>query len=157
MKYYLILLSILTLASAQHWGSPPGGGPDRDDAKMIKKWKLIEFLDISEDQSDKFFTRVNSFEKEMKSFRKKEKELRESIQELLEEDRLNKKKVSSLMGEYFDLEKEKLALRQKHHEGIGDILTLEQTAKYLVFDHHFKKRIKDHLNNRKGAGRRNRF
>tara|TARA_B110000495_G_scaffold168961_1_gene156131 strand:+ start:207 stop:680 length:474 start_codon:yes stop_codon:yes gene_type:complete len=157
MKYYLILLSISTLASAQHWGPPQGGGFGRENAKMIKKWKLIEFLDISEDQSDKFFTRVNSFEKEMKSIRKKEKELRESIQVLLEEDKLNKKKVSSLMGKSFDLEKEKLALRQKHHEDIGDILTLEQTTKYLVFDHHFKKRIKDHLNDRKGAGRRNRF
>ena len=157
MKYYLILLSILTLASAQYGGSPRDKRGNSDDTKMIKKWKLIEFLDISEDQSDKFFTRVNSFEREMKSIRKKEKELRESIQELLEEDRLNKKKVSSLMGESFDLEKEKLALRQKHHEDIGDILTLEQTTKYLVFDHHFKKRIKDHLNDRKGAGRRNRF
>ena len=93
----------------------------------------------------------------MKSIRKKEKELRESIQGLLEEDKLNEKKVSSLMGEYFDLEKEKLALRQRHHEDIGDILTLKQTTKYLVFDHHFKKRIKDHLNDRKSAGRRNRF
>ena len=93
----------------------------------------------------------------MKSIRKKEKELRESIQGLLEEDKLNEKKVSSLMGEYFDLEKEKLALRQRHHEDIGDILTLKQTTKYLVFDHHFKKQIKDHLNDRKSAGRRNRF
>ena len=157
MKYYLILLSILTLASAQHGGPPRDKRGNSDDVKMIKKWKLIEFLDISEDQSDKFFTRVNLFEKEMKLIRKKEKELRQLIQELLEEDKLNKKKVSSLIEEYFDLEKEKLVLLQKHHEDIGDILTPEQTTKYLVFDHHFKKRIKDYLNDRKGVGRRKKF
>ena len=47
MKYYLILLSISTLASAQYWGPPPVDGHDRENDKMIKKWKLIEFLDIS--------------------------------------------------------------------------------------------------------------
>ncbi|MBC8311477.1 MAG: hypothetical protein H8E72_04180 [Candidatus Marinimicrobia bacterium] len=157
MKRYLILLSILTFSWAQQWGSPSSGGLDPEKVKMIKKWKLIDFLDISEDQSDMFFTRVNSFEKEMKSIRKKEKELRESIHELIEEDKLNKKKVSSLMDQYFELEKEKLDLRQNHHKEIGDILTPEQTVKYLVFDHHFKKRMKDKLNERKGGGRRKRF
>ena len=157
MKYCLTLFSILTLVSAQHRGSSSGAGPDREDAEMIKKWKLIEFLDISEDQSDKFFTRINAFEKEMKSIRKKEKELRESIHELMDEDKLTEKKVSRLMDEYFQFEREKLDLRRKHHEDIGDILSPKQTVKYMVFEHHFKKRIKDHLKDRKGGGRRKRF
>jgi len=157
MKFYLILLLILTLVSAQHRGPSSGGGPDREDAEMIKKWKLIEFLDISEDQSGKFFTRINAFEKDMKSIRKKEKELRESIHELMDEDKLNEKKVSRLMDEYFQFESEKLDLRRKHHEDIGDILSPKQTMKYMVFDHHFKKRIKEHLKDRKGGGRRKKF
>ena len=157
MKYYFILLSISVLASAQHWGPPLGGGLDRENIKMIKKWKLIEFLDISEDQSEKFFTRVNAFEKEMSSIRKKEKELRELIEGFLTEDRLNEKKVSSLMGEYFNLEKDKLDVRQNHHNAIDDILTLEQSAKYLFFNHHFKKRVKEHFKDRKRGSRRKRF
>ncbi len=157
MKFYLTLFSILTLVSAQHRGFSFGAGHDHEDAEMIKKWKLIEFLDISEDQSDKFFTRINAFEKDMKSIRKKEKELRESIHELMDEDKLNKKKVSRLMDEYFQFEGEKLDLRRKHHEDIGDILSPKQTIKYMVFDHYFKKRIKEHLKDRKGSGRKKRF
>jgi Spy/CpxP family protein refolding chaperone len=148
---------ILTLVFAQHRGPSSGAGPDREDAKMIKKWKLIEFLDISEDQSGKFFTRINTFEKDMKSIRKKEKELRKSIHEFMDGDKLNEAKVSRLMDEYFQFESERLDLRRKHHEDIGDILSPKQTVKYMVFDHHFKKRIKEHLKDRKGGGNRKRF
>ena len=153
MKFYLTLFSISTLIFAQY----RGGSSDHEDARMIKKWKLIEFLDISEDQSDKFFTRINAFEKEMKSIRKKEKELRELIHELIKEDKLNEKKVSRLMDEYFQFENDRLDLRRKHHEDIDDILSPKQTVKYMVFDQHFKKRIKEHLQDRKGGGRRKRF
>jgi len=154
--YRLLILCSFTFMWAQHWGGSPGG-PSHEDAEMIKKWKLIEFLDIGEDQSDKFFTRINSFEKEVKGIRKKEKELRESIHELLEEDKLNRKKVEKLMDEYFEFQKEKLELRRLHHKNMSGILTPEQTAKYLIFDQHFKKRIKEHLKDRKGNGRRKRF
>ena len=157
MKYYLLLIIILAFTFGEEWRGALSDTSDRKNAEMIKKWKLIEFLDISEDQSEKFFTRVNAFEKEMSSIRKKEKELRESIEGFLTEDRLNEKKVSYLMGEYFNLEKEKLDVRQKHHNAIDDILTLEQSAKYLFFNHHFKKRVKEHFKDRKRGSRRKRF
>ena len=157
MKYLLTLFSIFTLVSAQHRGPSIGGGPDHKDVDMIKKWKLIEFLDISENQSDKFFTRINSFEKEMKAIRKKEKDLRESIHELMDENKLNQKKVKKLMDDFFDFEKEKLNLRREHHSDMDDILSPKQMVKYMVFEHHFKKRIKEHLKDRKGSSRRKRF
>ena len=157
MKYYLLLIIILAFTFGEEWRGALSDTSDRKNAEMIKKWKLIEFLDISEDQSEKFFTRVNAFEKEMSSIRKKEKELRESIEGFLTEDRLNEKKVSYLMGEYFNLEKDKLDVRQKHHNAIDDILTLEQSAKYLFFNHHFKKRVKEHFKDRKRGSRRKRF
>ena len=157
MKYYLLFIIILAFTFGEEWRGALSDTSDRKNAEMIKKWKLIEFLDISEDQSEKFFTRVNAFEKEMSSIRKKEKELRELIEGFLTEDRLNEKEVSSLMGEYFNLEKDKLDVRQKHHNAIDDILTLEQSAKYLFFNHHFKKRVKEHFKDRKRGSRRKRF
>ena len=41
----------------------------------------------------------------------------------------------------FDIQSEILELRRNHHIEIGKILTLEQTVKYVVFDHAFKKRL----------------
>jgi len=40
---------------------------------------------------------------------------------------------------------------------MDDILNPEQMVKYMVFEHHFKKRIKEHLKDRKGNSHRKRF
>ena len=92
MNFYLTLFSISTLISAQYGG----GSSDHEDALMIKKWKLIEFLDISEDQSDKFFTRINAFEKDRVFCRKeinnyKQVFLKCSLEERIKRDK-NKKR-----------------------------------------------------------------
>ncbi len=133
------------------YSQPPGGGfGDQKKARMIKKWKLIEYLDLSEEQSEKFFVRVNAFQKEMKGIHKKGKNLREEIRDLLEEDKLKDNKVDKLIDEYFDIQSEILNLRRSHHEGIADVLTAEQTVKYLVFDHKFKKSMQDQFLDQKG-------
>jgi len=135
---------------------PPGGPPaDHKKARMIKKWKLVEYLDVSEEQSEKFFVKFNTFNKEMKALRKKNKKMREEIHDMLDENKVSKKKVDGLLDEYFDNESEILELRHKHHKEIGDVLTDEQTLKYMIFDHTFKKRIKDQLleyRGHKGSG-----
>ncbi len=126
------------------YSQPPGGAfGDHQKARMIKKWKLIEYLDLNEEQSEKFFVRVNAFQKEMKAIHKKGKTLREEIQDLLEDDNLKDNKVDKLIDEYFDIPLEILNLRRSHHKEIGNILTAEQTVKYLVFDHKFKKNMQD--------------
>jgi Spy/CpxP family protein refolding chaperone len=88
---------------------------------------------------------VNAFQKEMKTIHKKKKKLREDIHEMLEEDKLNDNKVEGLIDNFFNNESEIQELRRKHHKEIDEVLTAEQTIKYLIFDHKFKKRIKDQL------------
>ena len=81
----------------------------------------------------------------MRTIHKKNKKLREDIHDMLEVNRVKDKKVDELIDEYFNNESEILELRHTHHKKIGDVLTSEQTVKYLIFDHMFKKRMKDKL------------
>ena len=76
--------------------------------------------------------------------------MREEIHELLEDDKIKENKVNDLIDKYFDIQSEILELRRNHHSEIGDILTPKQTVKYVVFDHAFKKRMKDQLFNKRG-------
>ena len=93
------------------------------------------------------------FSKGDESNPQKNKNLREEIHELLEDDKIKENKVNDLIDEYFDIQSEILELRRNHHSEIGDILTPEQTVKYVVFDHAFKKRLKDQLFNQWGQHR----
>ena len=64
LSFTILLITSLALAQPGHFG----GGHEK--ARMMKKWKLIEYLDLSEEQSEKFFLRINSLEKELKTFHK---------------------------------------------------------------------------------------
>ena len=81
------------------------------------------------------------FKRRWKQSTKKNKNLREEIHELLEDDKIKENKVNDLIDVYFDIQSEILDLRRNHHSEIGDILNPEQTVKYVVFDHAFKKRL----------------
>lgn len=133
-----------------------GKREDHGKSDMIRKWKLIEYLDLTEDQSDRFFARMNTFDKKMKASKERDKELRKQINNLLDDEDMSQRSVNKLMGEYFDIQEKRLALRRAHHQGIGDILSPRQTAKYAIFDHQFKKRMKDQLRDRDRKPRRRR-
>ena len=64
LAFTILLICTLTLAHPGHFG----GGHEK--SHMMKKWKLIEYLDLSEGQSEKFFLRINYLEKELKAFHK---------------------------------------------------------------------------------------
>ena len=139
----IICISLFTVFAF----SQPSSGPPEDHKKvrMMKKWKLIEYLDINEEQSEEFFIQLNAFQKEMKTIHKKNKKLQEDIHDMLEDNKVNEKKVDELIDEYFNNESGILELRYTHHKEIGSVLTAEQTIKYVIFDHKFKKKMKDQL------------
>ena len=65
----IVCISLFTVIT---FSQPPGGLPeDHEKARMMKKWKLIEYLDLNEEQSEKFFIHLNAFQKEMKIIHKK--------------------------------------------------------------------------------------
>ena len=47
------------------------------------------------------------------------------------------KKVDELIDEYFNNKSEILELQHTYHKEIGNVLTAEQTIKYVIFDHKF--------------------
>ena len=68
MKKIICISLFIVIASSQ----PPGGPPeDHEKARMMKKWKLIEYLDLNEEQSEKFFIQLNAFQKVKKIIQKK--------------------------------------------------------------------------------------
>ncbi len=153
----IILLCILSVAFSKPWGKLNHNKMDHGDVEMLKKWKLIEFLELEESQSEAFFLHVSKFQIEMKELRSRERELFQSIESDIDEKKLTKKKVDAVSKEYFDIENEKVELRRMHHKDVGEVLNPSQLAKYIIFDHHFKKRIKDHFKGKKGRRNQHRF
>ena len=126
----------------------PPHGEGGEKARMLMKWKLTEYLDISEEQGDKFFPKFNSFEKEQKSIHEKIGKLFDQVEEMIDDEKINSNEIQNIQNEINNLEHERHLLRNEFIENIKDVLSEEQIAKLIVFKHKFKRKMKKELKNK---------
>ena len=122
------------------------GGPFKKEAKLIKKWKLTEYLDISEKQAEKFFPAVNELEKKLKDVRESKREYYLELEKMIESGEYKSKRVYKITDELVDLNIEILNLKKEHLKNMNGILTPEQITKYAVFEKQFKKHLQNMIN-----------
>ena len=107
----------------------------------MKMWKMLEVLDLTQEQSDKFLPAWREMQKAEKTFREKREDLLKSLQAVLGEEKLDEKKIREILGQ---LDKERLQMeevQQRFRQKAEDVLTLEQQAKLLLFEDRFEKRM----------------
>ena len=120
----------------------PEGDKRWDRIEEFKKLKMIEELNLNEDESIKFYSRYNNL---TNSFRDIEKERRKSITEL--EKILNdpsktaelEKKVEYIVS----LEEKALGNRVSFMNDIKKILSLEKVARYIIFERNFQRELQE--------------
>jgi len=145
-----IIFLILTIYL---FAMPPHKG-DSEKTRMLMKWKLTEYLDISEEQGDKFFPRFNSFQKEHKLILKQIGELFDDVEEMIDDKKVDDGKVIKIQNQINDLLHERHTLKNNFLDKNKDILTDEQFAKLLIFEHIFKRKMKKEFNPHEKSGKR---
>ncbi len=142
MRTLWVLLLLLPLAAfAQPPGPPPGARPF-ERIEQWKKLRLIEVLDMKEEQSARFFARLNEHEAQRRELHKEKGEVLDKLDRLVRNH-----------AEAAELEKvipQVLAVDDRIHDeqnkfflSLGDILTVDQRAKLLLFDRQFEKELRD--------------
>ena len=112
---------------------------------MVMIWKLTEHLDLSEQQADKLIPRLRIQQKEMEGLAAKRQELYREFNAKIEDEKVSQKDTDRFMNELKRLEQSRLDLRLKHVKNVADILDGIQLAKYVVFEHHFKERLRSQM------------
>ena len=62
----------------------------KKNMKIMMKWKLTEYLDLGEEQAEKFFPKMNTHEKEMKKINDEIKKLRDEMERYIDSGTANK-------------------------------------------------------------------
>jgi hypothetical protein len=135
----LVLLPVAALAQ------PPGPPQDSRPFERIEQWKkvrLIEILDMKEDQSVRFFARLKEHDAQRRELHKAKGEALDRL------DRLLRNRAAAA-----ELEKaipEVLAAGDKIQEeerrfflSLGDVLSAEQQAKLVLFERQFEKELRE--------------
>lgn len=119
--------------------------------EQLEKVKLIEALNLTEEQSIRFFARRNEHRKEIEKLEIRSEEIVRDLENLVEDsnDR-NVAEQKRLLNEFLDIRIQIENKRKQFILSLSDILSPEQVSKLVVFEKKFRDEIRKILMKRKG-------
>jgi homogentisate 1,2-dioxygenase len=129
------------LANAQPFGPPTDQKPF-ERIEQFKKVRLIEMLDLKEDQSVRFLARMKDFDNQRRDLMKSKMDLLDKIERLVRND-ADDKEFEAMFPQVSAVDKRMMELNQQFFNGLGDILTVKQRGKYLLFERQFERELRE--------------
>ena len=117
----------------------------RDRVSTVKMWKLTEYLDLSEEQAEKFFPRTREHQKEIDKIVQQRRQHYEDFQQKIDDGGIKAGDVEQYVAETARLDKALIDLRTRCLQGMKDLLNDEQMARFAVFNEYFRRQIGQHL------------
>ena len=141
IKNVILILLLSVFLQAQEVAS-------KKNMKIMMKWKLTEYLDLGEEQAEKFFPKMNTHEKDIKKINDQIKALRIEMERQIEsgvsDKNINRENIEKIQ----ELEQKKLSLKSKYLLSLEDVLDAKQVSKLMDFEKKFKRSLKDQLKKR---------
>ena len=141
-----ILLAVFILGEPAFAQPPrhPGEGPAR--LEKYKKMRLIEVLDLKEDEAARFVAKYNVHETNMRDLMTERMDVIDELENLLEKNGSGSdfEKLFARLGEN---DQKMFNERKRFHTDIKSMLKTEQMAKFLVFDRNFNRGVRDAMRN----------
>lgn len=144
MMRNLCVAVVMAVGVAGAWSQPLGGPPGRG-VERIEQWKkirLIEMLDMKEEVSVRFFSRMNEHEKQKRELLKERGEVMDRLERLI--------RVSAQAAEFekafadlSDVDARVSAGDKEFINSLSDILTIEQRAKLVLFERRFEGELRE--------------
>lgn len=144
MKHSLILFSILLLIGVDTLAQPGRMMGERplDRIEQLRKVRLIEMLDLKEEQSVRFIARLNEFESARRQLMKERDEVLDKLERLVW-NRADGKEFEKVFPEVLVVDRRIAEQKEKFFDGLQDILTAEQRAKAVIFERRFEKELRE--------------
>ena len=147
MKIAGWLISALLVAAAcgSAQDTPPPPMPGDRPHERIEQWKkvrLIEILDLKEDQSVRFFSRLKEHDLLRRKLMKQKGEALDRIDRLVR-NRAAAAELEKAFPEALEIDVQLAAERTKFFQSLSDILTTEQRARLLLFERQFEKELRE--------------
>jgi hypothetical protein len=131
---------LVSLGAAQ-----PFQHDDRKPLERIehfKKVRLIEILDMKEEQSVRFFSRMNEHDNVKRALMKEKMDILDRIERLVR-NHADAAEFEKLFPEVAAANARIAQEDVKFFNGLVDILTAEQRGKFLLFERHFERELRE--------------
>ncbi len=163
-KYSLLIL--LTVFISQPLAQPgpgfrpgegrgPGHEKMRERIKTIKIWQLTEAVDLTTEQSEKFFPIYNKHQNGREKLEEEKLSLLRKLGEMTEKSDISDSEIKKTLDELTEIDNRLIGLRKNFIEDVSGVLSIKQIAKLLVFEEMFMRRLQENIRDiRRGMGER---
>jgi Spy/CpxP family protein refolding chaperone len=146
IRHRLFLIVVLVFP-AMLWSQPPapGRGPDKQSFERIQqlmKMRMVETLDLKEEQSVRFIARFNEHDKARHELMKQKGEVLDRIEKLVK-DGANDREIEKVIPEALAIDTKLMEERTKFISSLSDILSVTQRAKLLLFERRFERELRE--------------
>jgi hypothetical protein len=153
MKKISAFLLVTVLFAADSAVCQPMRGPGPERLEKYKKMRMIEALELNEDEAARFVAKYNTHQSNVRDIMKQ----RMGIVDELEEE-LDKKGEPDRFEQLFArLEESEQAMfneRKRFHNDVKSMLTTGQMAKFFVFERNFNRDLREAMQDMRREWRR---
>jgi Spy/CpxP family protein refolding chaperone len=138
----LFLLPPTDIVAQQRVPGPPAMEERMERLQQFKKLRLMETLNLNEEESIKFFARYNKFEEELRDLEQQRNSILDDMENLIkheEKEEAYKKDFDDLLA----LGQKLVEARTRFYKDARTMLTPVQTAKLLVFERNFNRDLRE--------------
>ena len=151
-KKILLFVVLIGLAISSNAISQPAEFA-RERMETLKLVKLLEILDLNEDEADKFIGKYKSLEKAIKDKSDKLDILNDELRLALKKD-ANDKEIKELTDKFLVVQNEFFMATMDKLKSMQSLLNQKNYAKFLIFEMNFHKKLRNKLmdfNKKKGG------
>ena len=145
MKRMFLMLAMAILLLGRSAVAQPFQPDDQRPFERIehfKKVRLIEILDMKEEQSVRFFARLNEHENVKRDLMKEKMDILDKIERLVR-NHDDEKEFEKLFPEVAAANAKIAQEDEKFFNNLPDILSAEQRGKFLLFERHFERELRE--------------
>ena len=134
------LVVFASLVQAQPFGM--GGERPFERIEQWKKVRMIEMLDLKEEQSIRFFARLNEHESAKRELMKQRDEALDKIERLVR-NHADDKEFEKVFPDVIAVNKKLGEENLRFFNGVSDILSTEQRGRLLLFERNFERELRE--------------
>jgi len=114
----------------------------RKRINLIRMWRLTEDLNLDEETGSKLFPLLRQYEEKRRVLARKREEILFTLKGQLKTGTPHEDRIKGLLKEWEGIWAEEQDVKRREKDDLKEILSLEQQAKYIIFQQEFTKEMR---------------
>jgi hypothetical protein len=138
----LILFTVNTTDAQRRWQNDPDGKGRPERLDKYRKMRLVEVLNLKEDDAIRFFAKEDAHRDNMHKIMIERDAALDELDKMLKDEKVSPE-IDKNIERVREIDRKMNAERERYHDELKNFLDPVQFGKFLVFERNFGNRLRD--------------